>query len=335
MILSSEYSIKRHIRETHIGCSTSSYKVIKGQALKINKFFFEIKSKVSIHSSEVESSGSSLNLIEPLKQAKEVFLAKYSKKEEKYLEKLSSFKLDSKEKLSPFQIKTRYIEYINKYNTKDLVDLVAPLSKEEKELEVLVLNLKEILYLSLEKSIFLNKIHLNILNSFEPNKIRNKPFKPLLTSNSRIKYFNFFSIFLVYFFRALSKGIEENITYFKASNNIVIIYNALKDLVNLKLQKDNYLELSNKALKKSTKTINKKLNKYKLNSLISNKISESKEEEEEEEEEETNSTSSVDISASSSNSNTFSSSSDLQSPFNISSGSSSSSSSNSSNHPRF
>jgi hypothetical protein len=106
MILSSKYSIKRHIRETHINCSTSSYKVIKRQALEINKSFFEIKSEVFIHSNKVEPSDSSLDLIEPLKQAKEVFLAKYSKKEEKYLEKLSSFKLDSKEKLSPSQIKT-------------------------------------------------------------------------------------------------------------------------------------------------------------------------------------------------------------------------------------
>jgi hypothetical protein len=163
IILSSEYSIKRHIRENHIGTNTTSYKVIKGQALEINKFFFEIKPSNPRIIGAISSSSSR---IEPLEEAKEVFLATYSKKEEEYLKKLSSFKLDPKDKLSPFQIKTRYIDYINKYNIKDLVDLVTPLSKEEIALDILVLNLKEILYLSLEKSIFLNKTHLNILNSF-------------------------------------------------------------------------------------------------------------------------------------------------------------------------
>ena len=47
---------------------------------------------------------------------------------------------------------------------------MSPLSKEETILEILDLNLKEILYLSLEKSIFLNKIYLNILNSFKEEK---------------------------------------------------------------------------------------------------------------------------------------------------------------------
>jgi superfamily II DNA helicase RecQ/predicted RNA binding protein with dsRBD fold (UPF0201 family) len=297
MILSSQYSIKRHIREHHIGSSTTSYRVIRGQALEINKFFFEIKPSSSIDSSILGLS-SPTEYIEPLEQAKDLFLAKYSKKEEQFLNKLSSFKLDPKEKLTPFQVKTRYIEYISKHNTKDLVDLVSPLSKEELVLEVLVLNLKEILYLSLEKSIFLNKIHLNILNSFEPNKIRNKPFQPMLTSNTRVKYFNFYALFLAFVYRALSKSLEDNTSYFKASSSIVTMFNSLNDLVDLKLEEDNYLELSNKALKQNKKSINKKLNKYKLNSLLSNRASEDQEEEEDNDDEETSSTSSIDISTS-------------------------------------
>jgi hypothetical protein len=59
---------------------------------------------------------------------------------------------------------------------------VFSLSKEEIILEILDLNLKEILYLSLKKNIFLNKIYFNILNGFKEEKTRNKPFKPLLNS---------------------------------------------------------------------------------------------------------------------------------------------------------
>jgi hypothetical protein len=57
---------------------------------------------------------------------------------------------------------------------------------------VIIINLKEILYLSLDKSIYLNKIHLNILNSFKDNKITNKSFKPLLSNKTRVICFKFF-----------------------------------------------------------------------------------------------------------------------------------------------
>ena len=199
-ILSSEYSIKRHIREIHnnINSNNLSYKVIKGQILEINKFFFEIKLNNSINLEEFNKSGSNSPIIDPLKEAKEAFKANFLKKEEDYLEELNSFNLDVKKKLSFFQIKTHYIEYINKYNIKDLVNLVKLLKKEEKLLEILIINLKEVLYLSLNKAIFLNKVHLNVLNSFEPNKIKNRGFKILLNNNNRIKYFNFFNIFIIY-----------------------------------------------------------------------------------------------------------------------------------------
>ena len=139
---------------------------------------------------------------DPLEEAKRAFLSSFSQKEELYLKKLSSSNLDKSEKLTPFQIKTRYIEYINKYNINDLVQLCTPLKEDELILEVLVINIKELLYLSLEKVTFLSKSHLNILNSFEASRTRNKPFKLLLNSASRIKYFGFFSTFILYFFRA-------------------------------------------------------------------------------------------------------------------------------------
>lgn len=137
--------------------------------------------------------------------------------------------------------------------------------------------MKEILYLSLEKSLFLNKIHLNILNSFEDNKIQNKPFKPLLNNNTRVKYFNFFSQFIIFFFRVLKES--NNNSYFKANNRIVSIYQTLKDLIDLKIKEDNYLELSNKSLKKNKGLINKRLNKFRFNNLINCSNSDSKEEE--------------------------------------------------------
>ncbi len=130
-------------------------------------------------------------------------MASFTEKQKGYLKELSNFKLDPKDKLSPFQIKTKYIKYISKYNLDDLISFTTPLEKHKIVLEILVLNLKDILYLSLEKSIFLNKVHFNILNNFENNKIRNKLFKLLLKVNTYIKYFNFFNLFLIFFYYIL------------------------------------------------------------------------------------------------------------------------------------
>ena len=274
MILSSEYSIKRHFRENHNNNLISPMFIIKkGHTLEINKFFFEINLNTLIANIiSINSRESSPIELNELNQAKEVFLANFAEKQKGYLKELSNFKLDPQDKLSPFQIKTRYIEYISKYNLEDLVGFIAPLSKEDKVLKVLVLNLKDILYLSLEKSIFLNKVHLNILNSFEDNKIRNKPFKPLLNASTRIKYFNFFSLFLTFFYRALKFSSNNQISYFKVDNSIVTIIKTLNNLVNEKINFDkdqeDYLELSNQSFQRNQKTINKKLNKVKINKLI-------------------------------------------------------------------
>jgi hypothetical protein len=73
---------------------------------------------------------------------------------------------------------------------------------EEPLLNILVLNLKELLYLSLDKSRYINSVPLQYLNSFQRGVVRNKPFKPLLSPNSYIEYFNFFSCFLVLVFKS-------------------------------------------------------------------------------------------------------------------------------------
>jgi len=108
IVLSSKDTIKRHISKNHSSSSSSldpSYIVIKGQALEINKFFFEIKPSSSILDSRSLVSSSprpSSSRRDTIEQAKEVFKASYSKKEEQYLEELSSFQLDPRDKLSPF-----------------------------------------------------------------------------------------------------------------------------------------------------------------------------------------------------------------------------------------
>jgi superfamily II DNA helicase RecQ len=265
IILSSEYSIKRHIREAHLNTSLS-YKAIKGQALEINKYFFNFSleaNTIRYLDNSLESPSPSSSSLISINQAKEAFITSFTKKQTEFKASLDSFKLDPKEKLSPFQVKTRYIEYISRYNIQDLVDLIVPLNKEELVLEILVLNLKELLYLSLDKIVFLNKSLLNILNSFEDNKIRNKPFKPIDPS-SRIRYFNFFSLFFIYFFRSITKSLATKISYFKISNNILYLYNSLIFIINNQLEnQEDYLKTSIKAYtKRKTST-----------SLILNKLS--------------------------------------------------------------
>ena len=203
----SKQNIRRHNTEKHKDLKLNPYYiVIKGQSLEPTRFFFEILLKEkdieqgSISNSRATSLDIESSILDPetsksnsLEEAKNTFLSSFKKKEEGFLEKLSSFKLNPKEKLSPFQIKTRYTEYINKYNIKDLVDLTCPISKDENQIEILVFYLKEILYLSLEKVTFLSKIYLFLLNSFKKDKIRNKLFNPLLNSSIKVKYFNFYN----------------------------------------------------------------------------------------------------------------------------------------------
>lgn len=184
----SEYRIKRHIREEHKDLLSNlndinflnKYIVIpKGQSLEKTRFFFAVKDKgkgKEIEEEEEESQEESLieeELIEEeseseddFKLASSLFLKEFESKKKEIKEKLSNFKLDLNDKLTLFQTKTRYIEFITKYKREDLINLSSLLSKEEELLEVLIVNLKELLYLSLEKSIFLNKVHLNHLNSF-------------------------------------------------------------------------------------------------------------------------------------------------------------------------
>jgi hypothetical protein len=113
-----------------------------------------------------------INLIDLLKKIKLRILNKINKKQYFFQKSLENEVYDTNKKLNLFQIKIRYIKYIHKFNIKNLVELIRPISKDlsKKYLEILDLYIKKILYLSLKKFIFLNKNHLFLLNNFNKNK---------------------------------------------------------------------------------------------------------------------------------------------------------------------
>ena len=184
-------------------------------------------------------------------------------------------------------MKTRYLEFITSKDKQVLLKLVAPLSKEEKVLEVLVDHLKEMLYLSLEKSLFLNKVHLNLLNSFQLHVIKNKGFKPLLNSSSRVSYFTFFSSFLLFLLRSFNDNSYKDLKLYSLSSTLTRNLEELMRLAMLKLEGvEEELAKGAKSIKKGLNSIRKSLN-YKLNRLrVKNLDLEVNEEEEESDKEE-------------------------------------------------
>jgi hypothetical protein len=206
-----------------------------------------------------------------LREVKLKILSKMDKKQRLFQESLENEVYDASEKLSPFQIKNRYVEYISKFHIKDLIALARSIFKDssEKSLEILDLYIKEVLYLSLEKSVFMNKNYLFLLNSFDKTERSHRIFKPLLKFITRVKYFNFYSRFLVYFFRAMPIVLTKDFKYFKANKNIIDIYNNLLKLIDLKLNSENPLAQASQ-LKKRTANINLTLTRAKVNNLIRN-----------------------------------------------------------------
>jgi hypothetical protein len=55
----------------------------------------------------------------------------------------------------------------------------------------------------------------------------------------QIRYFNFFSRFLAYFFRVISLVLTKDFKYFKINNKIINIYIDLIKLIDLKLNEEN------------------------------------------------------------------------------------------------
>ena len=136
-------------------------------------------------------------------------------------------------------------------------------------LNILLINLKELLYISLERSYYLNELSLQYLNSFQANVIKNKPFRPLLRANSRVKYFNLFSCFIAFVYRVFIKKSYKEL-FFLSKNALDL----LKELHRLAiLQEEESLNSKrdlNKEFKQTKKSLNKKFNAFKLDLFLEN-----------------------------------------------------------------
>jgi hypothetical protein len=97
-------------------------------------------------------------------------------------------------------------------------------------LNILVINLKELLYLSLDKSRYVNSVPLQHLNSFQRSVVRNKPFKPLLRSNSCLKYINFFACFLAFVYRSFYSNKYKKDKLYTLSKESISLLKELKRL---------------------------------------------------------------------------------------------------------
>ena len=161
----------RHLK-THPN-NDSSVIVNKGQSLERTRFFFPIKVKEKSTITQNDSSEEEEEVEEEdneLLRASTLFKQDLLEKEKELDQELNSFKFDRSEKLTTFQVRTRYTEFVSKYNSGELRELCNIPSKEEIGLEILVLNLKELLYLSLDKALYLPKVALNSLNSFKEDR---------------------------------------------------------------------------------------------------------------------------------------------------------------------
>jgi superfamily II DNA helicase RecQ len=271
--LISKPNIIRHLKENHLinkDLTSLSYKELKGQGLSKQRFFFSIIEPISNIDSIIEDKEPSLEVEDPsLASLKLAYLDTADRSLNQAI--LSNTTLNSKEKLTPFQNKTRYIEYITKFVSKDLVPLVAPLGEGEEVFKLISINLEELLYLSLEKTTFLAKIHLNLLSSFELNKVRNKGFQPLLSGGTRVKYFRLFTSFLVYILRSFSLGFSlMGKDLFHANSKIKGLLTKLIAVATLKLEKE-AITSQRSTLKSIKKSFNTKVNRLKIGSLIRTK----------------------------------------------------------------
>jgi hypothetical protein len=195
LIKFNKYYIQRHLREKHKDLLEeiesldllSSYRVIaKGQGLEKNKYFFQVKSKdkgkqVVIeeesrsqeeeHQEEEEGDeeGNKEEEEEEVEEdfTKQAFLKDFFKKKDALFQGFNTFQIKHNKPLNSLDRKLKYVIYLNNKNLKSL-SLQSSLCKEKDKplLNILVLNLKELLYISLERSYYLNKLSLQSLNSF-------------------------------------------------------------------------------------------------------------------------------------------------------------------------
>jgi superfamily II DNA helicase RecQ len=277
IIKASKKTIERHIKEDHKSTFDTSnqistyYSSITGQALENSRYFFEIKTKdkgviISNNTSASINEEPLHPLVEESEEialAKEAFLLEQDQKETSFYSDIHSSKVALNDNLSNFQAKTRYPEFVQSYNPKDLVNLCRSIEDSEEIIKYIIDNLQELLYLTLEKATWLNKIHLNILSSFESGKITNKGFKVLSSSKSRVDYFAFLSNFVVFYLRCFIQKL------YKTSKPLFLLSQSLE------YETQQLLDLSSSLINNevsSNLTDIRKSSNYQLNKVNNSRI---------------------------------------------------------------
>ena len=299
LIASNTKYIKKHLRGEHkeelayvpSRGLESGYKVIaQGQSLEKNKYFFQVKTKdkpkallaisrgsriVADKGGEEEDKDKELEEGEDigedgLDQASKNYLQGLESKREALFRKANIFLLNKEDLITPLQRKTQYVQFLDTRDLKDL-SLLSSAYKENPEdlLDILVYNLQELLYITLERSRYVNSISLQYLNSFQLNVTTNKPFRPLLKSKSRVDYFSFFSCFLAFVYRSFyNSKYKDNKLYNlnKESKGLLV---ELKHLASVQLEQATTSNLDlKKQFRACTKAYNKKLSNFRLNFFL-------------------------------------------------------------------
>ena len=108
---------------------------------------------------------------------------------------------------------------------------------------------------------------MNSLNSFKEDRTKQKGFKPLLKSASRLKYFGLFSTFVCFiWYSYISKKYLREKRLFYLPDISVQFLNKLESLLSLKEEENNNFN----SLKLTLKDIQKKSNKRLTQGIISN-----------------------------------------------------------------
>ena len=223
--------------------------------------------------------------------ARSLFLAGLSKKEKQLQEGVASYRLDRADNLSPFQVRTRYVNFLDKHDLSALVSLYSlPKPEERKEeslLSLLVLNLQGLFYTSIDRSVYLSKVYLNLLNSFEKDRVKNTPFKPLLRSETTRKYFDLFSSFAVFVFRSFADTSFKTAKLYSLSQEAAALLAEITKLLSIEEELLLEQELDpGKVAKKARRSLKSRYTRLRLRSFLQDRFPAEGEREEGEAEEE-------------------------------------------------
>jgi hypothetical protein len=199
-----------------------------------------------------------------------LFLKEFDSRREALFSNSARYSLSKEESLSPLQKKTKYLQFLNNRNPQSLSLLSSPCKEDEEPLlNILVINLKELLYLSLNKSKYINSIPLQHLNSFQRGVVRNKPFKLLLRSKSRLTYFNFFACFFAFVYRSFCNNKYKEDKLYSLSRECRGLLRELKQLALLQQEEAASADLDlNKGFQQTKRALNKRLNSFTLNLFL-------------------------------------------------------------------